>query len=541
MATQNSFSDKIALVIDDMPEMRTNLRNQLHTLSITNVSLAASVREGLENIRHKRYDIILCDYHLGGSTDGQQFLEFLRTTNSISRATLFIMVTGETGYDHVITAAECLPDDYLLKPFTGETLKIRLERLLERKKRLSTIDRLQDEGTWLEIIVACDEIIASKDKYVVDALRIKGNALIMSEQIDLAVEFYQRTLAIRDMPWVRLGLARALTLQGHAPQASTLLTSIIEGNPKFLAAYDLLGRIHTDAGNTEEALAILDKACLVAPSSLTRQRSIANLAEDAGDLVRVDKALSTVLRKTKNSPLRDSMDYAKLCNALTELGEIKRAVDTIKEAKDHFRDSGDVQLIASVEAIAQKKAGNHKLASDALALALSNNDLVLPEHINLSIAKACLAHGKSEEAKAILKTVIQNNPDSNSIQNTVAQLLKETGGEEAAQTLYEDAVKEVIQLNNEAIAIAKNGRYAEASKMLNSAALRLPNNMQVVSNAALSLLVDIFINGFDQAKAIQAKQFYQIVQKKNRQHPKLVEIEAFQHKIQAKYKTHTSP
>ena len=531
-----SFTEKKILVLDDMPDMRTTMRNQMQALGIANVSLAGTVREALNFISQRTYDVILCDYYLGESTDGQQFLEYLRTTNKISRATLFIMITAETGFNSVITAAECMPDDYLLKPFTGEALKLRLERLLERKARLAAIDKLQDQGAWPEIIKACDEIIASKDKYIVDGMRIKGNALLMLHQIDQAITFYQNALKMRDMPWAKLGLARALKFKGEGEQAGQLLESIIADNPRLLAAYDLLGKIHTESGNTEKALNVLDNACLIAPHSLARQRSIANLAETTGDFNRVNKALSVVVKQTKNSPLRDPNDYAKLTNALTETGELERAVSIIKEAKDHFTESAEVKLLSAYEAVAQSKLGNKDLAKKALELALNDDGNIPSQATSLALAKACLAQNRTEEARNILKSVVQNNPDSNKLQEDIALIFKDHGGSDVAQHLIETSVKEVINLNNDAVQKARAGEYAEASKMLTEAAMRLPNNLQVVSNAALSILMDIFTNGFNLEKSIRAKQFQDAVFKQNDQYPKLAEINAFQIKIQSKYK-----
>lgn len=531
-----SFSDKKVLVLDDMPDMRTTMRNQMQALGITNISLAATVREALNAIHQKTFDVILCDYYLGGSTDGQQFLEYLRTTNAISRATLFIMITAETGFNSVITAAECMPDDYLLKPFTGETLKLRLERLLERKARLAAIDKLQDQGAWPEIIKACDDIIASKDKYIIDAMRIKGNALLMLHQTDQAIVFYQNALKIRDMPWAKLGLARALKFKGEGEQAGQLLETIITDNPRLLAAYDLLGKIHTESGDTEKALNVLDNACKIAPHSLARQRSIANLAETTGDFSRVDKALSVVVKQTKNSPLRDPKDYAKLTNALTETGELERAVTLIKEAKDHFTDTADVKLLSAYEAVAQTKLGNKDLAKKALEIAMTDDGTIPSEATSLALAKACLAQNRTKEAHDILKSVVQNNPDSNKLQEDIAHIFKDHGGSDVAQQLIESSVKEVINLNNDAVQKARAGQYAEASQMLTEAALRLPNNLQIVSNAALSILMDIFTNGFNLEKSIRAKQFQDAVFAQNDQYPKLAEINAFQIKIQAKYK-----
>jgi CheY-like chemotaxis protein len=532
----STITEKKILVLDDMPDMRTTMRNQMQTLGITNVSLAANVKEALNCLSQRTYDVILCDYYLGGPTDGQQFLEYLRSTSAISRATLFIMITAETGVNSVITAAECLPDDYLLKPFTGETLKIRLERLLERKARLADIDRLQDKGDWSAIVKACDDIIASRDKYMIDAMRIKGNMLLTLERIDAAVTFYQEAIKIRDMPWAKLGLARALKSKGQGQEAAQLVEVIIQDNPRLLAAYDLLGKIHTDAGDTEKALGVLDKACKIAPHSLTRQRSIANLAEETGDYERVDKALSVVVKQTKNSPLRDPNDYVNLTIALTETGELERAVGIIKEAKDSFKEGPEMKLFAAVEAITQQKAGNKEAAKNALAIALERDGTVLSESTNLAIAKACLASGRQDEAMQILKTVVQNNPGSNKLEGQISHLFKDYGGTDVAKRLIERSVKEVINLNNEAVQKAKAGSYAEASQMMTEAALRLPNNLQIVSNASLSILMDIFINGYDNTKLMQAKQFQKAVTAQNSQYPKLTEIMAFQMKVQQKYK-----
>ena len=541
MAPPISYKDKQILIIDDMPDMRSSLRSQISSLDIQKVSVAANVRDALDLIRQKNHDVILCDYFLGAGTDGQQFLEFLRTTNAIGRATLFIMVTAETGYESVITAAECMPDDYLLKPFTAETLKTRLERLLEKKARLAVIDKLQDKAAWLEIISACDEIIAVRDKYLIDALRIKGNAMVMAKQYEAAIQFYQQALATRSMPWASLGLAKALKGKGDGAQAKQVLSSLISASPNLLSAYDLLGRIHTEEGHPEDALAVLDSACIVAPHSLARQRSLASIAEDTGQFERVEKAMNIVVKKTKNSPLRVASDYAKLGNALTEMGDLAKAVTVIEEAKTSFKESDDVRLLVAIEAVALQKSGKSALAMKALELALVGNTGNLPEATNLAIAKACLANDRADDAMAILKIVVQNNPESNAIHGRISSILKDHGGVDAAKALIERSAKEVIALNNNAIVKAKAGEFAEAAKMLREAAVQLPNNLQIVSNAALSLLVDVFMNGMDGAKIIDAKRFQEAVIKQNNQHPKLPEIAAFMLKVQAKYKVEDAP
>ena len=341
---------------------------------------------------------------------------------------------------------------------------------------------------------------------------------------------------MRDMPWAKLGLARALKSKGQGQQAGQLLEGIIQDNPKLLAAYDLLGKIHTESGDSEKALNVLDNACKIAPHSLARQRSIANLAEETGDYARVDKALSVVVKQTKNSPLRDAKDFVKLTNALTETGELERAVGVIKDAKESFKEGPEVKLLAAVEAVTQQKAGNKDAAQKALMIALEPDENNLTEDTKLAIANACLVNGRKDEAMQMLKSVVQNNPDSSKLQSQIAHIFKDHGGADVAKQLIDSSVKEVINLNNDAVQKAKSGAYAEASEMLTEAALRLPNNLQIVSNASLSILMDVFMNGYDSAKTQQAKQFQEAVTAQNSQYPKLAEIMAFQVKIQQKYK-----
>ena len=320
MAIVSPYSNTSVLILDDLPEMRSSLRSQLASLGCEKVSVSGNVKDALELCKQNRFDVILCDFYLSGGTDGQQFLEYLRNRRIIGRSTVFVMVTAEKGYDNVVTAAECLPDDYLLKPFTADALKSRIERLVEKKKRLAKADAMQDKGNWPEVIAACEEIIAAKDRHLVDAMRIKGNALIMAGRTENAVEFYQQMIAMRPMPWAQLGLARALHLSGDMTGGKNTLQSLIIDSPKMMAAYDLLGRMHQESGDHDEALAVLDSACEISPNSLARHRAIASVAEETGDFSRVEQALNQVVKKTRNSPLRDTSDFARLGNALTEMG-----------------------------------------------------------------------------------------------------------------------------------------------------------------------------------------------------------------------------
>lgn len=535
MATLTSYSDKQALILDDLPDMRSSLRSQLASLGCDKVAVCGTVRDALDHLRQNRVDLILCDYYLGGSTDGQQFLEFLRTRNLISRSTLFVMVTAEKSYGNVITVAECLPDDYLLKPFTADALRQRLERLLERKVRLARVDAAQDKGNWTEVINACEEIIAARDRFQVDALRIKGNALILAGHPERAVEFYDHVLTMRPLPWARLGLARALRQLGDMARCKATLDQLIGEAPQLMAAYDLLGHVHLESGNASAAMAVLDDACRISPNSLARHRAIAHVAEKQGDYVRVEQALSQVVKKTRNSPLRENADFARLGSALTEMGEAGKAASLLEEARAAFRDAALDPQLAAVEAIAQQRAGQPEKAAAALERALQSDPAQLPEGVALTVARACLSNGRSADAERMLKTIVQSNPEATGVHAQVSSLLRAHGADDMAETLVAESIREIIQLNNEAVRRAQAGELAAAAAMLTDAANRLPGNVQIVANAAYALLFDIFNNGLDAEKLRQAQQFQQTAQARDPRHPKLAEIGELFARIRAKY------
>lgn len=535
MALITPFKNTSVLILDDMAEARTSLRALVGSLGCERVAVTGSVRDALEQLRNNSFELILADYYLGGETDGQQFLEYLRTRRVIGRGVLFVMVTGEKGYESVVTAAECMPDDYLLKPFTGDVLKLRLERLLEKKQRLASVDKLQDKGDWGGVVRACDEIIAARDRYQVDAMRIRGNALLADGRVEEAAEFYRRMIEMRPLPWARLGLSRALQLQGRADECKEALGSLIRESPQLLAAYDLLGKVHLAAGDADAALGVLDSACDISPNSLARHRAVAAVAEDKGDFRRVEAALDKVVRRTRNTPLRETADIARLGQAYTENGEPAKAVTLIEEACKNFKtDLGDPHL-AAVEAMAHRKAGNRDRAEAALTRALQGDTGHLPPGAAMAVATACLGAGRQDAAHGILKTLVQTHPEASMLHDRVSSVLREHGGGTAADSLVAESIREIIQLNNDAVMKAKAGELALAAEMLTSAARRLPGNVQIVANAAAALLFDVLGNGLDAAKLQQAQAFQKAVQAREPAHPKLAEIAQLVAQIRGKY------
>lgn len=503
------FSKKRALIIDDSPAMCSSLRNTLSNFGITRCETSNSANEAVFRIRQRAFDIIVCDYCLGDGSDGQQILEQLRKSALIPPAVAFLMVTAERGYEKVVSCAELAPDDYLLKPFTAETMRLRLERVFEKKAVFAPIYDLIENAKAEEAIAACDRILNLKNKFTIDLIRLKGELLISLGRHAEARVLYEQVVAARAIPWARIGLAKTLSMAGETEEAIATLELTIADTPQYLEAYDLLSQTHEQQGNVVLAQAILEKAVAISPHTLSRQTLVGDMAYRNGDLEIAKKAYGIVVDKGKYSFLRSPNDHVNLSRVLLDDGKHTDALKKIAEARKSFDYTPDLDLISSVmESLiyqgTSQTAESEKALSHALALK-ETHGLQLPDDVTIDLAKSCFLNHKEEEARGLVKDVVSNFYDDAKVQNMVRKMLENIGRSDESKDLIENSVSDVIKLNNEGVLRAKNGDLAGAIDMLVSASQRMPQNVQVALNAAHALIVDSDRHGWNDANMRLAK------------------------------------
>ena len=280
------FDQLSALIIDDISAMRHAIRSQLESIGMHAITVVANAPDALTQIKLNKFDFILCDYNLNQTNSGQHFLEYLRTENILSATTLFVMLTAETEYSFVANAVEFLPDDYLLKPCPETKLRLRLERLIDRRAYLMPVLKAFDAGRYDVAINVCNKLLAMSpdDRRVIEVLKRKSDAQFNLGEVTEVLETLKQAALIRpDTPWIMLGRARAHFALGDLAQAAEIAHELIEKNKNFVAAYELLAKIRLESSDDEGAFDLLSRSSEILPSA-KRFRSVSQAAFLLGKL-----------------------------------------------------------------------------------------------------------------------------------------------------------------------------------------------------------------------------------------------------------------
>ena len=490
-----------ALVVDDYPGMRNSLRLTLSNFGITKVQLAANAAEAIYQVKNKPYDFILCDYNLGDGRDGQQLLEELRHSNLISVETVFMMVTAESYYEKVVATAELAPDDYMIKPFSAEVLCNRLKSILLRKRAFRDVYRHFLAQELEEAITACNKLVRDKPKYVVDALRFKGELLVTLGRFEEAEALYQQVIQMRAIPWARLGLARSLHLQKKDEEAEEELRDVLEHAPEMVAAYDLLSDVCLSKKDAPAAQAALERGVSISAKTVRRQQKLGEIAHANGDLDTACAAFTNALEKGRHSIFITPSDFGNLCRVQLEQGDLKGVAETLKTNKSTLQASPEGQLVTAItQSMAHTQAGNLQEAAKALDAAAGLRAVGTRGDANmmLDLASVCMASGRHDEADGIVAEVAKNAHDSEALLAKARRIYDEAGRTDAGASVLASATTGVRKLNNEGVVLAQRGDYKTAVEKLQIACSEAPYNPRIMMNAVWVILKYIDQVGMDE-------------------------------------------
>lgn len=115
------------LIVDDFATMRRIVKNILVQLGYKNIIEADDGTSALTVLKNEKVDLIISDWNMPKMT-GLDLLKAIRGNDAT--ATLpFIMVTAEAQQDNIIQAVKAKVSQYIVKPFTAETMQEKLAKV----------------------------------------------------------------------------------------------------------------------------------------------------------------------------------------------------------------------------------------------------------------------------------------------------------------------------------------------------------------------------------------------------------------------------
>jgi len=349
----DDLSQSRALVADGNPNSRAILVAQLREFGMGTVSQASRLSDARSMLEGQPYDVVLCEqYFPNETTTGQELLDDLRRNQLLPFGTVFIMVTGEATYSRVAEAAESALDGYLLKPHKANELADRLRQSRIRKASLQDIFAAIEWEEFERAADLCLERYETRGLFWLYAARVGAELLMRIGRFDEAQVLYEAIVAAKTLPWAKLGVARAMMESGQTAHAVSALEALVDDDPTYADAYDVMGRAQFELGNLDKALATYKMASDLTPNSVSRLQKLASMTFYTGDVKAAEKLLDRATTIGLDSKMFDSQTLVIL--AFTRLESKNRK--GLQRCRDDFtrlleRSPGNPRLMRQVEVI----------------------------------------------------------------------------------------------------------------------------------------------------------------------------------------------
>jgi two-component system chemotaxis response regulator CheY len=119
------------LIVDDFPTMRRIIRNLLNELGFQNIVEAEDGQAALSVLKgQKDIDYLITDWNMPNMA-GIDLLRAVRADPALASLPV-LLVTAEAKREQIVQAAEAGVNGYIIKPFTAQTLREKIEKTLQR-------------------------------------------------------------------------------------------------------------------------------------------------------------------------------------------------------------------------------------------------------------------------------------------------------------------------------------------------------------------------------------------------------------------------
>ena len=483
------------LIVEEQPLAQSYMKQSLERLGFRQLHFADHAIAAKEQCLAEQFDLIVCSFNLSKHQDGYQLYEELRVKQLIKNSTAFIFISAETSGALVHSVLELQPDDFLVKPFTVQELKTRIERILKRKNELQSIYTLVDDGNDSKAIKVIDATLNKKNNiYSPILLRLKGDALLRLNRSEEAKDFFTSVLDIQKFAWAKVGLVEALIANNEHILAQRMLKTMLERHETRLVALDLLGRLEIKLNEFELAQDFLSQAVDIAPRNIQRQKSLSNVSlinHDYEKSYLTQKDIASYARHSiHDSPdiylnaARAGIDFALTTDQTDQIQRISRQTNKyINDLKKQFPNNANQSQIDVLNARLHYLKDEHQKAKRLIEQLDDDDTLIRSVDGALDKAKAFHELGFHQKAQTLFSQIISHcERHPNMSDTTYLRYIQQQ------QSERRDIKMGPKELNNHAVTQFNRGQLNTALEAFTQAFRVMPRNPSI----ALNLLQCLF-------------------------------------------------
>ena len=479
-----------ALVIEQQPLAQSHIKYTLQSLGFKHIDFADRAQLAIQALETRNYDLVLCAFDLNRGADGYQLFERILEEKLIGTATTFVFLSSENDMPLSQSIIELKPDDFLLKPFNGKELELRLKRVLLKKIILKDVFVAIDNQTYKKAISALNEHISTNrfPKWIPYLMKLKGEIITYTQNWPLAEAFYEKVSRVQDAPWAKFGLIESLLHQQKIEPAKAMLKDMLDNPKTKLQALDLMAQICQQDKAFELALSHIKQAAELAPRNINRQQQVVELARLTHDFELQHNMCASIVRharysihdcpETYLSAVRAAVDYGLTCLNQDEINQLAISSENILQSmRRHFP---GIPLTEQIQ-VAQARILNMKNEPmQAKKLLFENIDakgIYYVDDLEDALDKAKAFHEMGFHADSqklfseIARVCEQKNPAP-----VFAEYIRNE------QQLRIDIKQSPKQLNNQAVGYFSRGNYQGAYEAFTAAFRLMPKNPSIALN-----------------------------------------------------------
>jgi len=122
------MADLKILAVDDSPTMRRIIINTLKRAGYNEVVEATDGKDAMAKLKVEEVNFVITDWNMP-EMDGLTFVTTLRSMEKYKSIPI-LMVTTRSVKDDIVNALKAGVNNFIVKPFTPDTLKQKIEQIL---------------------------------------------------------------------------------------------------------------------------------------------------------------------------------------------------------------------------------------------------------------------------------------------------------------------------------------------------------------------------------------------------------------------------